>query len=734
MPSFCSSAPASYYNMCRGRLLRFTCRAPFSLSLPVQGTLDWIFVQSHHAWRRFITAILAFFSPLPATFTPKAQEPGPTIYTSQAPTLSTSFVQSSSFTTRERSDAPGHSWDPGAERLRSAEEGTRTAEHDAPAPAPSYITPGVQQYVPTQGEAGRTDGQDVERLIVPAVKIKPMDQHEVNRYQRNIDVRSGANADLVNIKPFKKEYKDDDIDSVWITKIHPEGARYYTRSKPRVYTEADVRNSDIREQIESALSILLAQIQQEEKDLGRRDEIVFEQLKDDSMGNSDAICYGYYIADRGKQVLYWADPHDASASERRVTALGSAAHVGHAITSAYWAHVYMFPTPIHRKHNKAREFLLATLTDILTCAHPLAPWKREDVMTMLQMLDKFTYTESGWLEAPEHILFLARLQSHIEHVKFIHFHGHPGARLNAGQTVHGSSNPRSTILFRALDIFLWGKPAKCLVDLEKHTADNVIILASWQSFMEHERERWKAIGQYCSFLGASNLAFLAIPSVISQLANSGATLFNLNLETRQHLPPHQIEWTWAQTLSFLSLVTLFISAMANFLALEHYSGMRAADVAPVVKFIRVQRSKQGPLNGIEALALWHSFPLAFLIWGGLLSFTSLANWSVSSGIVGIAIIWSFSGALIFLVLALAVSIFGLPAYTQPIWRVCGWMYDRMSLEQRVIRAFSGWKFPPLRKWMERQQNEQDNGLGGQGARDEQGTGAENEMHDLSPRN
>ena len=76
------------------------------------------------------------------------------------------------------------------------------------------------------------------------------------------------------------------------------------------------------------------------------------------------------------------------------------------------------------------------------------------------------------------------------HMKFLHFHGQPEARLNRDQSVHGVRTNQRTWFIKTISIFLFSAPDVHLRTLQKMWVDGIMHKAVWETSLKKMNDEW----------------------------------------------------------------------------------------------------------------------------------------------------------------------------------------------------------------------------------------------------
>ena len=82
--------------------------------------------------------------------------------------------------------------------------------------------------------------------------------------------------------------------------------------------------------------------------------------------------------------------------------------------------------------------------------------------------------------------------------RFLNFYGQPEARLDRGQSVHGTSTNERTWFIKTISIFLFSAPDVHLKTLQKMWVDGMMHKAVWESSLRKVNDEWREFILYVS--------------------------------------------------------------------------------------------------------------------------------------------------------------------------------------------------------------------------------------------
>ncbi|KIJ58821.1 hypothetical protein HYDPIDRAFT_33784 [Hydnomerulius pinastri MD-312] len=190
------------------------------------------------------------------------------------------------------------------------------------------------------------------------------------------------------------------------------------------------------------------------------------------------------------------------------------------------------------------------------------------------------------------MLFLARLMALFARTKFYNFHGQPGARLEADQSVYskaGDEQQSSSIFFAPIDFLFFYAPSAQIRKLEEIWVDKVVHYTRWKTFVSGLNNEWNGFTIYSTVMLAVDVSFLAVPGV--DIGGVGS----------------QSVATIATYMSLLSVVGSLVSSvlLARQSRAQKESAIGAAAFMDSMTCWGV---------GMKALGVMFSLPFALLLW------------------------------------------------------------------------------------------------------------------------
>ncbi|KAG2125062.1 hypothetical protein DEU56DRAFT_587768 [Suillus clintonianus] len=174
--------------------------------------------------------------------------------------------------------------------------------------------------------------------------IAPMVAAEVGRYK--MSTPRDFNVPRITIPAMTTAFPADDIvmPSEWTMFVHPDGARYFVNQERRTFTEMNICNPEICDDIEYYMHYLLHVLQQIIEsgnivlDIKEVDLVIEPKVFD---GGSVGCCY--YFANHLGRCLFWLHDFNPEIIISEHKAVESLSHIRLAIQAQYWKHWDYFP-------------------------------------------------------------------------------------------------------------------------------------------------------------------------------------------------------------------------------------------------------------------------------------------------------------------------------------------------------------------------------------------------------
>jgi hypothetical protein len=497
-------------------------------------------------------------------------------------------------------------------------------------------------------------------------QTSPMVAENVRRYERclfkNPDV-----AD-VTIHPMTMSAHEKNVPQGWTTFVHPEGARYFVNQETRTFTEMNVCETDICEDIEYFMQVLLGELKRiiEEGDLTLEMKQVDLVVEPKCFDGENVVCC-YYFANHRDRCLFWLDVFDPTDIISECKGIRSPSHLWFAIEAQYWRHWDYFPSlcPVTESIvDELKDMLVHATCDHLTSLGCSAAFDAIEIKDHLSVVDRIkvhpTHPTHQSMRRGHAAIVIGRIMYILTHNHFLNYHGEDCVRLNFEQSVHGWTY-RPSPLMVILAPFLFLDPVAQVQELHKIFVDEVVHTARWNAFCSNFKGQLQDSNLLATVLLNANVGFLAINTV----DRGGRDAIQLA--------------------SYMSLVTSLGSIVLGLFFVSHNrtSGQNTAMEAAV--FLGKLHNRT---HGMERLAIIYSLPKALLMWGMAFFFAAFSiDWWTAGDMTSRTIVGTVT--LVVLVMISNSIIFtreGAKWSWRPTWRLCGNIVQELS-----SRLAGAWK-------------------------------------------
>ncbi|KAF9244164.1 hypothetical protein BU15DRAFT_17603, partial [Melanogaster broomeanus] len=334
----------------------------------------------------------------------------------------------------------------------------------------------------------------------------------------------------------------------------------------------------------------------------------------------------YYFVDHNRQLLFWVHAYLLSNIFANVKGVTKRSHMKYAVQTQYWTHLELYPNG--RKlngghHAELKGILIHASAESLTSTTSVAPFDSNELSGMLDLMEKIQGMSAlEWRISTPCMLSVchnvsssiprtvsktppARLMRLFSNSKFVNFHGQPGARLNADQSVYTKLRGQEeapSLLIKISDLLLFGGPSAYARELQRVWVDRTVNAPRWKGFISNLSSEWAGFTIYSTVMLAVDVSFLAIPAL-----GAGASMTT--------------EEPGAIILTYVSIIFVVGSLIVSVQLSNRLRGQEnlAAKEAATMLFQSAQS-----MMGTDALAILYSLPIALLNWGMIFFLLALA--------------------------------------------------------------------------------------------------------------
>ncbi|KAG1763483.1 hypothetical protein EDD22DRAFT_501793 [Suillus occidentalis] len=488
---------------------------------------------------------------------------------------------------------------------------------DLPTQAVPVSDHGFDHHVHYTAPPGSNELPGSEVIIYDGPQISSMVANDVMRYGR-CHYRDPIVADIT-VRAMTMTAHDMNVPPGWTAFVHPEGARYFVNQETRTFTEMNICEPDICDDIEYYKQYLLDELRRtiEEGNLTLNMEQVDLVVEPKTFGGDLVICC-YYFANHRDRCLFWLDDFNPKDIISECKGVQSLSHIRLAIEAQYWRHWDYFPSlcPVTKDIvNELKDMLIHATCDHLTSLQSSAAFDAAELKDHLSVVDSITVPSTPAdqsIRRGHAAIVIGRIMYTFTHNHFVNYHGEDCVRLMFEQSVHGWQYKPSPLMV-ILAPLLFFDPVAQVQELHKIFVDEVACTARWNVFCSKFKGQLQDSNLLATVLLNANVGFLAINTVDRGGRNA------------------------IQMASYMSLVTSLGSIVLGLFFVSHdrTSGKNTATEAAV--FLGRLHDRK---HGMEKLAIIYSLPKALLLWGMAFFFAAFSiDWwtagnTISRSIVG----------------------------------------------------------------------------------------------------
>ncbi|KAJ6511206.1 hypothetical protein C8R45DRAFT_966380 [Mycena sanguinolenta] len=414
----------------------------------------------------------------------------------------------------------------------------------------------------------------------------------MGRYTRKATIP--AEPTSFSIPPLTMLLRQNTPPDRWIACQHPEGALYFFHEEKRVFTDANLFDTETLAFIHYNLHTVNDFLRDHNVYLPPGVDLVLDEYiySDGSKG-----CRYYFVSHQDRSV-FWMDNGDSELFPvtAEVKGMKDALLIRHELEAQYWLHCEYYPTAFELSHeivDELRDIVLHAFGDAITSPTTTVSWKVDELNNMLTLIDGCTKNVGRDTERKfsGSNCMVGRLMHGFTRNRVYNFHGHPGARLNIDQSVYTTVKKR-TMFTRLLSPLLFYAPDSHLLGLHAMTNDGLINPVRWPQFVKGLNSEWQESIINAAVVLNADVAFLSIQSV-----DQGGSARSA-----------------AQIASYVSILASIASIIIGLLLSSHHRNRDSDSPAAAATFLS---NHTHPKLGYETLAGLYSLPYAMLIWSML---------------------------------------------------------------------------------------------------------------------
>ncbi|KAF9443577.1 hypothetical protein P691DRAFT_764150 [Macrolepiota fuliginosa MF-IS2] len=336
-----------------------------------------------------------------------------------------------------------------------------------------------------------------------------------NLYTHNMMIPE--KADEGYIPPYTMDYTPDVTIPGWTTYLHPQGPLYYYNEEKNVVTNTNIFDDENLRVITNMIVQIYRKVEDDGLEIPSDSQLVIDI-------RWDRLKIGYYFATLQGRCLFWTEEKCVRPLYKRVERVWSHSHIGHVVEAEFWLHYQCFPHVQALPPQLVREikgFLLFTATDQIFNAKTTSEYSSDEVDKALSIinsipLDFIGPERNAEPEAGYHLWIAGCIMSLNALHRFDNHHGQPNARWLRDDFLFEDSEERSRTYFMIfLSPVLFYTPETYYHSLRNIMNDGNVFFEAWRNFVVELHQEWSGLIIIATVLLATNMAFLAIPSLDS---------------------------------------------------------------------------------------------------------------------------------------------------------------------------------------------------------------------------
>ncbi|KAH9026186.1 hypothetical protein EDB85DRAFT_176673 [Lactarius pseudohatsudake] len=249
--------------------------------------------------------------------------------------------------------------------------------------AHSSLTSGAPHLQSPQLSTGTASTQPNSDL-----PTKPMNPDQVPRYtRRNTVSRKGTDYEIPALTmTFRPEQGPEDDCAPWVSATHPDGALYFYDSARMLFTDTDMHDPLLRNEIEARFLSLQDRLPADGS-LPKNYDLVLDKHEEGGQ-----MQWFYYYAHHDTRCLFWLEPYAARDMLSEVYWVGSPAHVKHRLEALYWSHWSLYPVFFEGRRLECEIYdeLVGILShgcvDVMTSKSSTLPYDDDTMKKMLELV------------------------------------------------------------------------------------------------------------------------------------------------------------------------------------------------------------------------------------------------------------------------------------------------------------------------------------------------------------
>ncbi|KAI0248228.1 hypothetical protein BJV78DRAFT_826291 [Lactifluus subvellereus] len=398
--------------------------------------------------------------------------------------------------------------------------------------SPISIAPEIHEGSP---QPSPTASSVISEFFLPEGRfLQLIHSDQVPRYLKETTIPRDETSYYVKPLTTVFPYFEFEEQNPWRPATHPDGALYFFDPERRLFTDTNMHDALLRDEIEELYHYLQKILRADQLTIPSNN---YDLVLDITPIEDGRIQWSYYYACHDNRCLFWLETYDASYMLSELIGVSSPAHIKHRLEASYWNHWSLFPVVFEGRslplpvYDELAGILSYGCVDVMSSMSSTLPYDDDTMYKMINLVRKAKEADGG---VQYYTAATTRLLSFFAHWRFLYFHGQRHARLVRDQTVYN-------------------KPKLHLRDVERLWTDDVIIETVWKSFMTKLLGEWGDVILWSAVMLTANVGFLAIPGVV--LSNLNGSNITSASDVNIFTSPSQIASSLSIEASVGSIVT-----------------------------------------------------------------------------------------------------------------------------------------------------------------------------------
>ncbi|PPQ81490.1 hypothetical protein CVT25_015662 [Psilocybe cyanescens] len=386
----------------------------------------------------------------------------------------------------------------------------------------------------------------------------------------------------------------------WAQCTHPEGGIYFCNKDKRIFTDANIYDTLIFQQMLEDISTIEEFISTHSITLPRNCDLALDVTYNNACQEIQTV---YYFVHHPSRSIFFLDNYEAPWCELK--GINSSSHLREELEAQYWLYLQLYPQAFEISSTliyELRDTVLHFIGDSMSSQASATIYSLDELYKILTLIDNLEKNQGR--ESNGAVGLLSRLMHSFAQSRVYDSHGEVQNRLKNEVQVatYAVQTPQRTWFIKIVSPLLFSAPNLYLRTLRRMWVIGATHTSVWDQGVTRLRHEWREFIFWSILLLIANAALLGIRDV---------GLRHLDLEHR----------SGAQISSYVSVVFAIGSIFLGLIFREHIL-TSSRDLIGDVNAYTARRAYS--LVGIEARAIVYSLPYVLLMWSVIAFATAFA--------------------------------------------------------------------------------------------------------------